>query len=125
MFKRLNRWLGGIGLTAWLAAANLGTAAAELVMFDQPSCPWCARWDRDIAPIYGKPASGQRAPLRRIDITAKRPDDLKSLGGIRYTPTFVLIDRGAEIGRIVGYTGEDQFWGLGDELVAKLKPAGD
>ena len=31
---------------------------------------------------------------------------------ILYTPTFVLMDQGAEVGRITGYAGEEFFWGL-------------
>lgn len=86
-------------------------------------CPWCVRWDREIAPIYGKTDLGRRATLRRVDISAPRPADLASIAPVRFTPTFVLTDGGAEIGRIVGYTGEYQFWGLMEELMAKLKPA--
>jgi hypothetical protein len=39
---------------------------------------------------------------------------------VRYTPTFVLVDRGREIGRIVGYPGEDFFWELLAGLIKKL-----
>jgi len=92
-------------------------------MFEQAGCPWCVRWDREIAPIYGKTDLGRRATLRRVDISAPRPADLASIAPVRFTPTFVLTDGGAEIGRIVGYTGEYQFWGLMEELMAKLKPA--
>ena len=38
----------------------------------------------------------------------------------RFTPVFVLIDNGREIGRIRGYPGEDHFWGLLGTLLAKL-----
>ena len=36
---------------------------------------------------------------------------------IRFTPTFVLVDDGREIGRIEGYPGEDFFWGLLERLL--------
>jgi thioredoxin-related protein len=121
-------WLNRIARAAllWLAfAVAVGTPAraAELVMFEQVGCPWCQRWDREIAPIYGKTDLGRRAALRRVDITAARPPDLRGIAAVRYTPTFVLVDDGVEIGRIVGYIGEYQFWGLMDELIGKLKPA--
>ena len=91
-------------------------------MFEQAGCPWCARWDREIAPIYPKTELGRRAPLRRIDIRAPRPDDLRGVEAVRYTPTFVLVDGRVEIGRILGYVSEEQFWSLLEELIAKLRP---
>lgn len=45
---------------------------------------------------------------------------LAALPGILYTPTFVLMDGGREVGRIVGYPGEDLFWGLFGALLAQL-----
>ncbi|MSP89632.1 MAG: hypothetical protein EXQ92_12620 [Alphaproteobacteria bacterium] len=115
-FARIASRIAGALLTIGLIALSLGAAAAELIMFDQPGCPWCARWDREIAPIYPKTELGRRSPLRRVDIRATRPEDLKAITGVRYTPTFVLVDGGAEIGRIVGYLGEEQFWSLLQEL---------
>ena len=120
---RIPLWLAHAGLFALVICFWVGADAAELVMFEQVGCPWCARWDREIASIYPKSDLGRRAPLRRIDIAAARPDDLKQLTGVLYTPTFVLVEDGAEIGRITGYICEDQFWGLLEELIGKLKPA--
>ena len=31
---------------------------------------------------------------------------------INFTPTFILVNDGAELGRIEGYLGEDFFWAL-------------
>ncbi len=39
---------------------------------------------------------------------------------ILYTPTFVLVAGGREIGRIEGYAGEHFFWGQLERLVARL-----
>ncbi len=69
--------------------------SAELVMFEQKSCVWCQRFDRDIAPAYDKTAEGKRAPLRRLDITQPVPADLAFIRRERFTPVFVLIDRAA------------------------------
>ncbi len=106
----------------WSAAGRApGSAqAAELVMFETLGCPWCLAWDADVGVIYHKTAEGQTAPLRRLDIGDPRPPDLAALPGILYTPTFVLMDGGREIGRIVGYPGEDLFWGLFGGLLARL-----
>lgn len=101
-------------------AAALPSAAAELVMFEAAGCPYCARWNREIAPIYPKTDEGKRAPLRRVDIATPRPADLAAIANVVYTPTFVLMQDGREIGRIVGYGGDEIFWSLLAELFAKL-----
>ena len=98
--------------------------AAELVMFESDICEWCEAWHEEIGPIYPKTAEGRRAPLRTVDIHDPRPDDLAAIEGVRFTPTFVLLDdRGREVGRINGYPGEDFFWGMVGDLIARL-PAG-
>lgn len=95
--------------------------AAELVMFESDFCEWCDAWHAEIGPIYPKTAEGKRAPLRMVDIHDPRPTDLVDVEGVRFTPTFVLLDdRGREVGRINGYPGEDFFWGLLSALIAKL-----
>jgi hypothetical protein len=105
----------------WLnGAAPLG--AAELVMLEQPACTWCARFDAEIAPAWPNTAEGRRAPLRRVDITRPWPEDLDFLQRERFTPTFVLIDEGREVGRVRGYPGDEFFWYLVGDLIAKLPP---
>ena len=90
-------------------------------MFESDTCEWCDAWHAEIGPIYPKTGEGRRAPLRTVDIHDPRPSDLDHIEGVRFTPTFVLIDDdGREVGRINGYPGEDFFWGLLSELIAKL-----
>lgn len=101
-------------------ASPMARAETILVMAEEIGCIWCARWDREIAPIYPKTPEGQSAPLRRINIRDPLPDDLNLVTRLTYTPTFVLVRDGDEIGRIEGYPGEDFFWGL---LGAMLKKA--
>lgn len=86
--------------------------AAELVMFESPTCEWCEAWDRDVGVVYHKTEEGRLAPLRRVTLGAPRPQDLRAIDAVVYTPTFVLVDRGRELGRITGYPGENHFWGL-------------
>jgi thioredoxin-related protein len=96
-----------------------GASALELVMVRSAGCPWCAAWDREVAPVYPKTEIGQRLPIRSIDHT--RTADLKAAlkSPVRFTPTFVLIDQEHEIGRIEGYPGQEFFWGLLENLVRK------
>jgi hypothetical protein len=105
------RLLRAVALTAALLTGSIASAA-ELVMFERAGCPYCAQFDREIGPIYDKTDEGKAAPLRRVDIHAPIPPDLRSVTVERITPVFVLVDHGREIGRIRGYPGEDNFWGL-------------
>jgi len=105
-----------------LLALLLAPAAhsAELVMFEQNGCVWCQRFDRDIAPAYDKTTEGKRAPLRRLDIAQPIPRELAFITRERFTPVFVLIDDGREIGRIHGYPGDTFFWGMLANLIERL-----
>jgi len=100
--------------------AALPCSAAELIMFHDVHCVWCARFDAEIGPVYAKTKEGQRAPLRRVDVAKPLPPELAFIEPERLTPLFVLIDKDREIGRIRGYPGEDHFWGLLGTLLAKL-----
>jgi thioredoxin-related protein len=94
--------------------------AAELLMFESDFCPFCEKWNDELGGVYPKTAEGKRAPLRRIDNDLPWPDDIGAVRPIRFTPTFVLVDEGAEIGRVTGYNSEDFFWGLLGELIKEL-----
>ena len=107
-----------------IGSFGLGAAAvraAELVMVEEAGCIWCARFNREIGPIYDKTPEAERAPLRRIDIKGERPDDLSFDGPLRITPTFVLVDEGAEIARIEGYPGEELFWPMLTRMLSELE----
>src|SRR3954470_10975218 len=83
--------------------------ATELVVFEQKGCVWCQKFDREIAPAYDKTAEGKRAPLHRVDIAQPVPSNLAFITRERFTPVFVLIDNGREVGRIRGYPGDVFF----------------
>jgi thioredoxin-related protein len=100
-------------------AADVAPAFANdtvLVMVDDKSCVYCVKWLREVGPGYSASDEGRYAPLER---RTKGHADLYGLQGLRYTPTFVLLERGREVGRIVGYGGELQFWGELERLMAK------
>lgn len=112
------------GLAAAFTLSGLLSApafAAELVMYTRNGCPFCVRFEREVAPVYAKTPEGKVAPLRRIELPA---------GGVRggelrepviATPTFVLVEDGREVGRITGYLNDDMFWGLLGRLVAVIE----
>ena len=100
---------------------SLPAFATELVMYTRNGCPFCVRFEREVAPVYAKTPEGKAAPLRRIELPA---------GGVRgeglrepviATPTFVLVEDGQEVGRITGYLNDDMFWGLLGRLVAVIE----
>lgn len=110
-------------LVAVLSMAFAGVAqAAELLMFEQVGCGYCRRWDADIGPGYPKTKEGKLAPLRRLDIKAKVPDDIKLKRPVTITPTFVLVEAGEEVGRVVGYGGSEFFYEMLGDVMAKLPP---
>lgn len=121
---------GTLAKTSVLTAATVAAAllwaglarASELVMFEQGGCVWCQRWDREVGPVYDKTAEARALPLRRVDIQSQKASGITLASPVRYTPTFVVVDNGREIGRITGYSNDDAFWGLLDALAAKLPP---
>lgn len=96
-------------------------AADQLVMFEQAGCPYCAAWNHDVGGLYAKTDEGRLLPLRRVDIHAARPADLRTIGGIHFTPTFVVMHCGREAARLTGYTGDANFWGLLDREITTIK----
>src|SRR6478735_6544164 len=101
MFSRLTICFGLLALAAAVVMANAADAA-ELVMFRRDGCSWCAKWDREIGPIYPKTEFNLRAPVRQVNLDYGRDSSVVH-APIRYTPTFVLVENGKEVGRIVGY----------------------
>ena len=98
--------------------------AAELLMLEQNGCAWCKRWHDEVGPVYPNTSEAKLAPLRRVNIHDPWPEDLKNIAIERFTPTFVLIDNGVEIARMRGYTGDEFFWFLLDEMLEKLPRIG-
>ncbi len=106
-------WLLGTVLAAAPAAAQ------QLLMFDSPNCEWCEAWEQDVGVIYDKTPQGRSLPLRRLPLADGLPADVAVNRPVIYTPTFILVESGREVGRITGYPGEDFFWSLLDELLAE------
>ncbi len=118
----MRSFLKTILFVAVVAMATRPAMAAELVMFEQAGCAWCLRWNREIGPAYPNTPEAKIAPLRRVDIHEPLPADLAGIRVERFTPTFVLVDNGKEIGRMRGYTGDQFFWFLLGEMLEKLDP---
>ncbi|WP_296424754.1 hypothetical protein [Yoonia sp.] len=95
-----------------LVAGATVTAQPALLMAEEPGCIWCARWNAEVAPIYGRTGEGAAVPLRRMNVTQPTPADVTLVRAVNFTPTFILLQDGQELSRIEGYPGQDFFWGL-------------
>lgn len=93
-----------------VGAAARAEGALRLLMLDEPGCPWCLAWEREIGPAYPNTSEGRRAPLTRRRIGESLPEGVTLARPARFTPTFVLLEDGREIGRIEGYPGAEFFW---------------
>ncbi|MCK8463651.1 thioredoxin fold domain-containing protein [Aliiroseovarius sp. S1339] len=109
--------------TFLLGLFAVSASATELVMVEEPGCPWCAKWERELGAIYPKTPEGQFAPLRKVQLhDVRRNSDPAELGfaldhPVTFTPTFLLIEDGAEVARLQGYPGEDFFWSLLEKML--------
>ena len=117
--------LAQMALTLVLLIGGAAAArSAELVMFESSLCEWCEVWEDEVGIIYSKTVEGKRAPIRKVDIDDDHPLDLRDIKPVIFTPTFVLVHNGAEVGRILGYPGEDHFWGLLNQILERLPAEG-
>lgn len=122
---RLVAVVGAIGAILWAPHWPAGArdpavaVGPHLVMIEEPGCSFCLRWERDVEPGYVRSEEGRIAPL----VKRMRGDpSIADIPRVVYTPTFVLLRGGDEVGRIVGYAGADLFWWQLGELMRKLEP---
>ncbi len=95
--------------------------AAELLYFRSDACSYCEQWEDEVGGVYPLTEEAGEMALRSIDIEDTVPDDVSFVKGVVYTPTFVAVENGREIGRIVGYGGDDFFWQQMSMLMDTLK----
>jgi len=108
-------------LLLWPARGGAAEPTARLVMLERHDCPWCQRWLREVGEqSWNLSDLGRRAPLRRVDVAQGLPDDLRHLTNWHFTPTFVLVANGRELGRIIGYQNDLFFWQQAEALLARL-----
>ncbi len=95
-------------------------AEARLMMVEEQGCPWCERWKAEIGPIYPKTAEGRIAPLFKVMIRDPLKDGITLNSPPIYTPTFILLNDGHEVGRIEGYQSDEFFWWFMETMIKKL-----
>lgn len=102
----------GLALTGWAGTAAQAREARDLqlLMIRRKGCVWCARWDREIGPLYDQNPDGRLAPLLMLDADGPYPDGLALARMPWVTPSFILVKRGAEVTRHDGYPGAERFF---------------
>ena len=95
---------------------SVGKGEIRLVMVEEHGCPYCRAWIRDVGNYYHKTSEGKFAPLVRVNKkAAKKRFSLT----INFTPTFVIVKDGKEVGRLIGYIDDSFFWPKLDEILSK------
>ena len=109
--------MGLFGIFLSTAEVN---AEVRLMMVEAKGCPWCERWKAEIGPIYPKTAEGRIAPLFKVMIHDPLEDGITLDSPPVYTPTFILLNDGQEVGRIEGYQSDEFFWWFIETMIKKL-----
>lgn len=113
----------GLGAGRGIARAQ-APQGARMVFLERADCRYCRRWRRDVGErAWNRSDLGRRAPLLRVDVAAGLPAALRFLANWRFTPSFVLVLDGRELGRIIGYNGDRFFWQQAEALLGRLPPA--
>jgi hypothetical protein len=110
-----------VAVSIALAALNVPSAAAELVYVEWKGCGYCKVFNREMAWAYISSSIGKKIPLRRVDILGRWPADLKRVSRPSYTPVFILVEHGREVGRFDGYTSPQGFGGNLQRLLQRRK----
>jgi len=105
------------------AATDLLSAArgnsVELLVFEHKDCIYCRVFRSDTLPRYRESGQEAKAPIRFISIEHTDTQALKLNNSIQTVPTFVLMQNGAEVGRITGYWAPDNFFKMLSALLLK------
>ena len=89
-------------------------------MVERPNCKWCEVWEKEVGVVYKLTPQGKRAPIRRLTLTTLKESSLQNIRPVTFTPTFILLSKQQEIGRITGYLGENHFWALLEDILKRL-----
>ena len=116
---RILTLLSGLVFGLFLSPQQV-SADVQLMMVEQDGCPWCERWKAQIGPIYPKTAEGRIAPLTKVMIHDPLEKGITLASPPVYTPTFILLNDGMEVGRIEGYQSEEFFWWFMETMIKKL-----
>lgn len=124
-FQNFLRWNEGVmfvlryalgvflAVTAGFGILSSSARAMELFAFEAPNCGACKVFKREVLPIYAASPAGQVFPLWVVDMGSKVPFRLAE--PVTFTPTFIWVDNGVEVGRFSGYRNKEQFFSIVNE----------
>jgi thioredoxin-related protein len=115
MRRRLNPRVWLLWVAVALAAGSVPARAAELVMFDSPTCVYCKRFKREAAPLYNASRAARVLPLRIVQM-GRDPLGFRLKEPVGTTPTFVIVDNAIEVERFTGYSGAGEFLDMMNSL---------
>lgn len=103
------------------AVYPVNAGAGELLYFYSDACSYCEQWDEEVGSLYNKTVESKVFKLRPVDIHEQTPSDIDHVKGVIYTPTFVAMENGREVGRILGYGNEIFFWQHMEVLIRDME----
>lgn len=112
------------GLAMLAAGPSRAAPRLQLLMVRLQGCVYCAQWDREIGPVYAQSPEGRRAPLLSVDLDGPYPDGLALARRPWLTPSFILLQGGAEMVRFEGYPGKEKFFPVLRDMLALVREPG-
>ena len=82
----------------------------QLVVMEAPGCTYCDIFRRDVLPSYEASEQAKDMPVRFVDVNDLPKTQIELQSQIDILPTFVIVKNNAEIGRIPGYVGPEDFF---------------
>lgn len=96
-------------------------SAFEIVVVEAEGCIYCPIFRRDVLPAYQATPRARSVPMRFADVGAIEAGALNLSGAIDSVPTVLVLKGGAEVGRLAGYAGRDNFLRSIDSLLAGVE----
>ena len=101
----------GILVLFFLMIFSVKAVALELIMISSRSCFYCKAFMKEVGKSYDREDIPLAITYRKCYKIDGEKKCLKK--GAKFIPTFVIVDDGEEVDRIVGYTGR---WNFNDAL---------
>jgi peptide methionine sulfoxide reductase msrA/msrB len=80
-------------------------ANRQLIVFESDECPYCEQFKRDVLDHWKSPVAMARS------LSPNAPQGWMLEKSVFATPTIVMFERGKEVSRYTGYSGEqERFW---------------
>ncbi len=120
-----------IVVTAFAAMLANADQAVELIYFYDPDCASCRKFDDEVGKIYSNTSEARIAPMRKFSVEGldaeaihqRLGEQTRLASDILGTPTFVMIQSGAEVDRISGYGNDELFWMGLQRMINRVSPS--